>query len=863
MGTRSYLGLIVVAALLSLAAPAGAQETISGPWASRWFVELESAPTADGTSEGTLTVERDRFRERAERAGVEFRERYAYRTLFNGLSISATDGAVAELEQLDGVAAVHPVQTATLDQATHEPSLAFAAAMTGADIARSRLGYSGRGVHVAIMDTGVDYHHPALGGCFGRGCRVSTGYDFVGDDYDEESLNATWQPVPRPDGDPDDCNGHGTHVAGIVGADGAVTGIAPEVTFGAYKVFGCTGGTSADVMLAAMERIYRDGADVLNMSITETLNSWPGSPTAKAATRLVQKGVVVVAGAGNDRFQGLWAGGAPGVGEEVISVASVENAKAQVPAISISPDGTAMRYWAGTGSPPVPGAGSEPLARTGTIASAADACEPLEPGSLTGKVALIRRGTCTFVTKGQHAAAAGATAVVIYNNAGGLDLGIDTTGVPVPAIYIGQQDGELINARLDEGPVTLTWGAFVELPNAAGGLLSGFSSSGLAADLSVKPDIAAPGGLIRSTWPVERGGQAVLSGTSMASPHVAGAAALYLQAHPRAKARDVRAVLQNSADPLLWASLPGLGRLDHVARQGAGLLDIDDAILATTAVTPGKLALGGDEDRIDGATLTLANDGPRTVTYALSNVDALAIAGPSAAAERPQLAAATVTFAHDGREVSAVTVRPGRRARVDVRITADPALEQGAIYGGYLVFTPDAGDQPLRVPYAGFKGDYRAVRALAPTSHGFPWLARQTGIALSGARVLATYERVSDGARFALAPRTFSAGAHSRKGTDAPVVLLHLDHPARRVRVDVHRARTHRRLGRLLAREYLPRNQYESTLSTPHGLITPLALDGRRALGLRDGDYYAVVTVESAGRRTETWKSPVFTIDRG
>ena len=144
--------------------------------------------------------------------------------------------------------------------------------------------------------------------------------------------------MPHPDPYPDDCVGHGTHVAGIIGARGGVTGVAPDVTFGSYRVFGCNGATSADVMLAAMERIYRDGADVLNMSIAEDLSSWPQAPTAQAASRLVAKGIVVVAAAGNDRLDGLWAAGAPGVGEGVIAAASVDNLKVHVPAFAISPD---------------------------------------------------------------------------------------------------------------------------------------------------------------------------------------------------------------------------------------------------------------------------------------------------------------------------------------------------------------------------------------------------------------------------------------------------------------------------------------------------------------------------------------------
>ncbi len=113
--------------------------------------------------------------------------------------------------------------------------------MTGADIAQSELGYTGAGVKVAVMDTGVDYQHPDLGGCFGPGCRVAFGWDFVGDTFNADPSSTAYNPVPAPDNDPDDCNGHGTHVAGIIGANGTVTGVAPDVTFGAYRVFGWVG----------------------------------------------------------------------------------------------------------------------------------------------------------------------------------------------------------------------------------------------------------------------------------------------------------------------------------------------------------------------------------------------------------------------------------------------------------------------------------------------------------------------------------------------------------------------------------------------------------------------------------------------
>jgi subtilisin family serine protease len=772
------------------------------------FVELASAPEADGTSDATLDAERADFRARAKHAGIAYRQRFAYRTLFNGISVETGDADA--IRDLDGVEAVYPVGTAHLDQRTEafDPSLANAITMTGADIAHSRLGYTGRGIRVAIIDSGVDYDHPDLGGCFGPRCRVDAGYDFVGDDYDGEASDPGYQPVPHPDPNPDDCFGHGTHVAGIVGADGGVTGVAPGVTLSAYRVFGCGGGgTTDDVMLAAMERVYRDGADVLNLSITDDLSGWPQAPTAQAASRLVRRGVVVVAGAGNDRLDGLWTMGAPAVGEDVIAAASVDNLKQPVRGFTISPDDRPVQTFAATDSQPVPAEG------TFEIGAGGEACEPLAPGSLAGKVALVRRGTCTFTVKGNTAAAAGAVAVVFYNNAPGVIPGNPVvTGVPIPAVAISGENGDLITARLAQGPVRLTWGTPL-VPSATAGLVSSFSSDGLAADLTLKPDIAAPGGSIRSTWPVEKGSYAIVSGTSMASPHVAGAAALYLQAHPRTPARDVGAILQNSADPVVWSGAPALGYLDHVARQGAGLLDIDDAILATTAITPGKLSLGDDQPA--PRTLTIANDGPRTVTYSIANADALALAGRGFNAEHPELGASAVTFTR-----SQITVPPHARARIGVTITPAAPLSEGAIYGGYLVFTPADGGPPLRVPYAGYKGDYQAVPAMTPTAQGYPKLAR-----------------ASD--------------------ADVPSVLVHMNNPARRIRIVAYRGR--HRVGTVFRQDYVPRNHVEAPLAW--NLATTLT--PRR---LRPGTYTLVLTVERAlaGRDTpvETWTSPAFTIAR-
>jgi subtilisin family serine protease len=259
-----------------------------------WFVELTSPPTVDGTSLAQVRREKAAFRASAAAARVQYTERYAFDTLWNGLTVRIAPRDFAALSRIAGVKGVYPVSTVTASQSQTviEPQLFTAVRMTGADVVQSQLGYTGAGVRVAVIDSGIDYTHPDLGGCFGAGCRVELGYDLVGDAFSGPTT------TPQPDPDPMDCLGHGTHVAGIIGAKaasgGGVTGIAPGVTFHVYRVFGCAGSSTDDVLLAAMERALADGVDVVNMSLGTSL-TWPERPTAQAATRLVNKGVAVVA----------------------------------------------------------------------------------------------------------------------------------------------------------------------------------------------------------------------------------------------------------------------------------------------------------------------------------------------------------------------------------------------------------------------------------------------------------------------------------------------------------------------------------------------------------------------------------------
>lgn len=804
-----------------------------------WFVEFSSAPVADGGSSKNTKADKTNFRKAAAALGIQYTERRSFDTLWNGMSISVKPGDLNKLRILPGVKAVYPVLKISIPETTTSasPELFTAIQMTGADIAQNELGYTGAGIKVAVMDTGVDYDHPDLGGCFGPGCRVAFGYDLVGDAYNADDTSPSYNPVPSPDPYPDDCNGHGTHVAGIVGANGTVVGVAPDVTFGAYRVFGCDGSTDADIMIAAMEMAFKDKMDILNMSIGSAY-TWPQYPTAVAADRLVKKGVVVVASIGNSGANGLYSAGAPGLGKDVIGVASFDNTNVFLSYFEVN--GQKIGYVPMTFAGPTPTSGSEEIVYVGQGCNADTyLADP------SGKVALAARGACSFGEKAARAITAGAVAVVIHNNAAGTFNG--TLGAPIdgttPVVGISLADGLFIQSQA--APVTMTWTDQQDsFPSPTAGLISSFSSYGLAPDLSLKPDIGAPGGNIYSTYPLEEGGYATLGGTSMASPHVAGATALLLQAKPYLKASEVRDILQNSADPMVWSGNPGLGFLDHVHRQGAGMVDADDAILATTIVTPGKIAVGEGEAGPFTQTLKIRNTGNTPVTYDLSFEEAIATNGVITITGY-SIFGVDVVF-----DTASVTVQPGKTAEVNATIISYyPDVWQ---FGGYIIFTPQGGGQVYSVPFAGVGGDYQAIQALTPTANNFPRLGW-----------------TPDGVNFGFA----SAGdVFTMQGFDLPYVLVHFEHQVQEFRIRIFNANgspVHPVHNFAYRDEYLPRN------STTTGFFA-FAWDGTRLQDngntkvkmVPDGEYYLVVEALKANgdagnpAHWETWTSPNFVVDR-
>jgi len=809
---------------------------------SLWFVELFSPPAAEGTGMATLKAEKNAFRANARKAGLVYTERYAFDVLFNGFSISIEPSELGRLVRIPGVKNIYPVETIPVPEPQQglDPELFTSLAMIGADIAQSELGYTGAGIRVAVMDTGIDVDHPAFGGDgvarydseLFPSERVAYGYDLVGDDFNADSTSPSYNPVPTPDPNPDDVYGHGTHVAGIIGANdltNGLKGVAPDVIFGAYRVFGREGSTFADIMIAAMELALADGMQILNMSIGAAYQ-WPQYPTAMAATRLVNMGMVVVASIGNNGANGLYSAGAPGVGEKVIGVASFDNTSAYVPYFEV--EGTPIGYIPMSFAGPTPTSGTYEIVWVG-----GEGCGALGL-DLTGKVALIERGTCSFAVKAGNAIDAGAVGVVIHNNGPGLFSG--TLGAPIdgitPVVGISEADGLFIRGQTE--PVYMTWtDGMVSAPNPTGGLISSLSSYGLSPDLALKPDIGAPGGNIYSSYPLEKGGYATLSGTSMASPHVAGAAALLLEARPNTPSQAVCGILQSSADPAVWGANPGLGFLDNVHRQGAGMLDIDDAILSTTKIEPAEISAGESQAGPFTQTLSIENNSAEAVTYGLSFVNALSTGGVIAPSF--YLSNAIVSFSADS-----VTVLADGTATLTATIYPATGPTYGQ-YGGYIVFTPQDGGQVYRVPFAGFVGDYQGIQVLTPTIYGFPALGW-----------------TPDGISFG-----FAAPGHvfNMTGFDIPYFLVHFEHQSRAFRIDIY-AQNGKAWHRAYNEEYLPRN---STTTAFYAFpFDGTTFAGKKTYTVPDGTYYAVISVlkangdDSNPAHWEAWTSPLFVIDR-
>ena len=729
-----------------------------------WFLEFRSPPTSRGGNQEELLAERNQFAEQA--SNVDFLINYDYRAVWNGISVSlARADDIDALRKLTSVKAVYPVELMTMAEEPEVMTLEMASAinMTATDRVHQELGYRGQGIRVAVIDSGIDYDHPDFGGCFGPMCRVEFGYDFVGDDFGDGSGGP-----PQPDNDPDDPRGHGTHVAGIIGANGNVVGVAPDVTLGAYKVFGREGYTRSDITIAALERAFVDNMDVINASLGNSFG-WSEGPHSTAVQNLIQSGAVVVASAGNADELGMQALSNVGAISEAISVASFDNEQFQfrTAETSVSSDDLLhMPFW-GTASPPSPlTSGSYRLQMT----VPRHGCPTLPAGAMTGRVALMRRGGgCNYYEKVINAQNAGAVAVLIYNNRSGRFWTATANGSPaitIPVSGITGADGNVLRSELTSGStVTITYKNTIGFEdNSRAFKASTFCSYGPNVSLDFKPNVGAPGGRIHSTYPLERGGYGTAQGTSMSAPHIAGIVALIKEAHPNLSPNEVKARLQNTAQP----QTPPSGRwvdgfYDHVHVQGAGLANAKRAIETDIEIQPSAIALGEIESGTKTQVISISNSSTNAITLQLTHMPALSSTNtPSSSDATAEAATVQIVPAE-------ISVGPSTSAQVSIEIAAPSNLAEHAFFGGYILIEDQANQETYHLPFMGFKGDYQGVSASIPTAENYPWLIK-----------LPNEEHQAMGANYSLV------------GDDEPTVQFYLEWPVDRARIEVKLDGTYR-----------------------------------------------------------------------
>ncbi|HLN60309.1 MAG TPA: S8 family serine peptidase, partial [Symbiobacteriaceae bacterium] len=530
-------------------------------------------------------------------------------------------------------------------------------------------------------------------------------------------------------------------------------GVAPKAQLIAEKVFSNTPDTRSawtDDLVAAIDDSvnpdspYHPGvkANVLNMSLGSVSGfSDPTDPEQIAIKNAVAAGAVVAISSGNSgystssiyspyyRNQDIQAAGSPGTSLDAITVASSLNTTVTVEGRELLAkiDGaapTSVNTVFQDGDGPF-GAfetfGSEtfPLALpTGSILG----CSAADFGNLTGKVALIKRGSCNFSVKVANAAAAGAEAAIIYTQNPDPDLLTMAVGATstIPAVMIMNSYGTELATALGTGKaVTVAFnGGMVSksIADGNGDTMASSSSWGTTPDLKLKPDVTAPGANIWSSIPNNQ--YASFSGTSMAAPHVAGASALIMEAHPDYTPADVKAALMNTAKLLKPIGYP----YPYSPRQqGAGRIQVDKAVATNVLVKDtlgfGSLSLGElSKTTPKEFTLNLKNNGDTDATFDLSS----AVYRPGTSSTwfnsllSAPLAGATITFT----EGTSVTVPAGGTAQVhgtlDLSgVTPPLAADFGFFAEGFISFTssnPDA--QPsLSVPFMGYLGKWAGPTA--------------------------------------------------------------------------------------------------------------------------------------------------------
>ena len=658
---------------------------------------------------------------------------------YNGIHVHVKTADLTALAATAGVTGIHLIPI-------YKPALTESVPYVGAPQAWTSTGYTGAGVKIAVIDTGIDYYHADFGGSgsvadytYGMtydtvfpatdadgttvafpSAKIPVGYDFVGDSYDAGALPGSPDLIPHPDGNPLDCNSHGTHTASTAAGMGVLAdgttytgpynssiyastdfrigpGVAPRAQLYIYRVFGCTGST--DVVTEAIDRAVKDGADVISMSLGSDFGT-SDTPDAVAADNASRAGVVVVAASGNEGTSAYMTS-TPGSSSRSISVAALDS-NATFPGATIELASGNIAALDANGGPLPVKAPLDVLMSGSDISLGCDDADYTADGGVAGKIVVTQRGTCARVLRAQLGQKYGAVAVIMVNTSAGLPpFEGPIPGVTIPFIGVEIADGAALEAANGD---TVTIASAGMMANPTYKDLASFSSWGPRfGDSALKPEVTAPGVSIVAAGMGTGSDVLVDSGTSMATPHVAGVAALVIAAHPNWSVNEVKAAIMSTASD---SSSKILG-YDPLGA-GSGVVQ---AQLATTtaaiAVTRDKLdtlsfdnvALGGPYWAV--RSFTIENKSSGSITYRLS----AAFIGSSAGAKVSVSPAKVTVPGHQSRDVT---------ARLSISATAVKALPfadtfsglgvPGAVLTveGVVTATPTAsrpGVYPLHVPF--------------------------------------------------------------------------------------------------------------------------------------------------------------------
>ena len=683
----------------------------------------------------------------------QIQERFSI--LLDGFTVQLPARSLPKLLALRAVNKIYPSlsYTQTMDRG---PSVIHATDLQAAT------GDKGQGIKIAVVDTGVDSSSPFLNPAgfsypagFPKGntklttTKVIVAKVFPGPVRDTSSNKAFDPSEP-----------HGTHVSGIAAGDEGtaapagpdhpatanLSGVAPQAWIGNYRVFTVPTplGHEANTpeIVHAFEAAVVDGMNVINFSGGGPETDPANDAMNEAVRNTALAGVVPVIAAGNDREDfGLGTAGSPGSAPDAISVAAVSNSHVFAPALSVvgGPPSLGALPIQGAGGQKLPGGWAtldQTLIDVTTVLGTngkpveADLCGPatdpnsglgtLPKGSLAGKIVLVSRGNCAFVSKAERAQLGGAIGIILVDNRFGEANPIPIR-MPLPAGMISDLDGQHLRAYLaaNGGKATIRVSSDIqEIQTGRSGVITSFSSAGptdFGHDL--KPDVSAPGlDVLSSTPPLTTGSTfSVFAGTSMATPHVAGAAALLLQQHPTWSSWQVKSALMSTAGPA-WGDTARTQEAP-VLLEGAGLANALDANDPKVFTDPQSLSF----ERIDVST------GAQRKSMLLTLSDAGSGAGTWTVSLAPQSQTSGITIDVPG----SVTIAPGGDVAIPVVVRAAADAGTGENFGFVVV---SGNGVQRRVPYA-FLLERPALRTLTAV----PLKKLQTGDTAAGSSLVSTY----------------------------------------------------------------------------------------------------------------------------